>query len=98
MVIVEQDAAPTINPNMLPAGCQYFLLQVDGPFDSALCFDTGMGISNPSHTFIIFSDSDIVVEEWDICGSLECASGMMAPGRIHKYHRTHSRRHFETNR
>jgi glycosyl transferase family 25 len=70
VVIVEQGAAPTINQDMLPRGCQYFLVEDDGPFNSALCFDTGMGIANPSHTFIIFSDSDIVVEEWDICASL----------------------------
>jgi hypothetical protein len=70
VVIVEQDVAPTINHTLLPPGCLYFFLRDNGPLDRGLCFNTGMNISNPNHRFIIFSDSDIFLEEWDICGSL----------------------------
>lgn len=81
VVIVEQDAEPTINPEALPEGCQYFLLQHASPLNKGLCFNTGMSISHPKHTFMIFSDSDIFVEEWDICGNLrmcqryDCTTG-----------------------
>ncbi len=70
VVIVEQDAEPTINPEALPEGCRYFFLQDDGPLNKGLCFNTGMIISHPKRAFMIFSDSDIFVEEWDICGNL----------------------------
>ncbi|MCI0590274.1 MAG: glycosyltransferase family 25 protein [Gammaproteobacteria bacterium] len=81
VVIVEQDAEPTINPQALPEGCQYFLLQHNSPLNKGLCFNTGLSISHPKRTFMIFSDCDIFVEEWDICGNLrmcqryDCTTG-----------------------
>lgn len=70
VVIVEQDLEPTIDLTALPQGCQYFLLRHKGPLNRGLCFNTGMHISNQNHTLMIFSDSDIFVEEWDIRGLL----------------------------
>jgi hypothetical protein len=81
LIIVEQDVEPTITPLALPEGCQYFFLKDDGPLNKGLCFNIGMNISHSKHTFIIFSDSDIFVEEWDIRGNLrmcqryDCATG-----------------------
>lgn len=70
VVIVEQDTESGIHPGDLPEGCQHFLLQDAGPLNKGLCFNTGMNISDPEHAFLIFSDSDIFVEEWDIRGHL----------------------------
>jgi GR25 family glycosyltransferase involved in LPS biosynthesis len=81
VVIVEQNAEPTITVAELPSGSQYFLLPDDGPLNKGRCFNIGMNSSDPKHTFIIFSDSDIFVEEWDIRGNLrmcqqcDCATG-----------------------
>jgi len=70
VVIVEQDREATINPKDLPLGCQYLLLREGGPLDRGLCFNTGMKISKLNSSFLIFSDSDVFVEEWDIRGQL----------------------------
>jgi GR25 family glycosyltransferase involved in LPS biosynthesis len=70
-IIVEQDSEGTISPAALPKGCQYSLVQDDGPFNKGLCFNIGTKISNPEHTLLIFSDSDIFLEEWDIRGNLK---------------------------
>jgi GR25 family glycosyltransferase involved in LPS biosynthesis len=70
-VIVEQGAERTISPAALPEGCQYALARSDGLFNKGLCFNIGMNISNPEHTLLIFSNSDIFVEEWDIRGNLK---------------------------
>lgn len=81
LIIVEQDVEPTVTSLALPEGCQYFFLKDNGPLNKGLCFNTGMNISHPKHTFMIFSDSDIFVEEWDIRGNLrmceryDCATG-----------------------
>lgn len=81
VVIVEQDAESTINARDLPPACQYHLLQEGGPFNNARCFNAGMDRAHPDHTLLIFSDSDIFVEEWDIRGHLrmaqryDCATG-----------------------
>ncbi|MCI0590476.1 MAG: hypothetical protein L0Y67_02545, partial [Gammaproteobacteria bacterium] len=81
VVIVEHDAEPTIDREALPEGCRYIFLQDDGPLNKGLCFNTGMSGLHPKRTFMIFSDSDIFVEEWDICGNLrmceryDCTTG-----------------------
>jgi GR25 family glycosyltransferase involved in LPS biosynthesis len=80
-VIVEQSAEPTISRMGLPPGCRYFLLQDNGPLNRGRCFNVGMTISHTENTFLIFADSDIFVEEWDIRGNLrvcqqyDCATG-----------------------
>lgn len=80
-MIVEQGAERTISPAALPKGCQYFLAPDGGPFNRGLCFNIGMNVSNPEHTLLIFSNSDIFVEEWDIRGNLrmcqryDCVTG-----------------------
>jgi GR25 family glycosyltransferase involved in LPS biosynthesis len=73
VVIVEQDAVSTINAGDLPPGCQHVLVQKSGPFNKAHCFNFGMERAHPDHTLLIFSDSDIFVEEWDIRGQLKMA-------------------------
>lgn len=70
IVIVEQGMTSTIDPAALPDGCQYSFLESDGPFNRGRCFNIGMKLSDPTDTFLIFSDSDIFMEEWDICGNL----------------------------
>jgi GR25 family glycosyltransferase involved in LPS biosynthesis len=69
-VIVEQGVERTISAAALPKECQYFLARDGGPFNKALCFNIGMSVSNPEHTLLIFSSSDIFLEEWDIRGNL----------------------------
>jgi hypothetical protein len=81
VVIVEQDREPTIDWADLPEGCQYLLAPADGPLDRGLCFNAGMNILPPERAFLIFSDSDLFVEEWDICANLrmcqryDCTTG-----------------------
>jgi hypothetical protein len=70
VVVVEQGAEPTFAQEALPEGCRYFLLREDGPLDRGRCFNVGMRLSNPDDEYIIFSDSDIFIEEWDIRGNL----------------------------
>ena len=43
-------------------------LREDGPLNRARRFDAGMELVD--HAFLIFSDSDVFVEEWDIRGNL----------------------------
>ena len=81
VVVVEQNAAATINVTDLPTQCQYLLVQDGGPFNQARCFNEGMRLVPTDHTLLIFSDSDIFVEEWDLRGQLrmaqryDCTSG-----------------------
>jgi len=81
VVVVEQNSETTVDPASLPEGCRYFLLRDDGPLNRGLCFNAGMRISRPEDAFMIFSDSDVFVEEWDICANLrmcqryDCATG-----------------------
>jgi len=81
IVIVEQDAEPTINSVTLPEGCEYSLVRDGGPLNRGLCFNVGMGMARPNDRFLVFSDSDIFMEEWDIRGNLrmcqeyDCATG-----------------------
>ena len=76
VVVVEQDVEPTLGSL---SNCEYVFLRDDGPLNRAACFDAGMRITDDS--FLIFSDSDIFVEEWDIRGNLriceqyDCATG-----------------------
>ena len=82
IVIVEQDLETTIDLRALPKRCLYYLLRDGGLLNRGLCFNTGMNISDPNHPFIIFSDNDIFLEEWDICGNLrmceryDCTTGL----------------------
>lgn len=81
VVIVEQDVEPTLSATAMVEGCQYLFLRDHGPLNRGLCFNAGMNLSNPKSSFLIFSDSDIFVEEWDIRGNLrmcqqyDCATG-----------------------
>ena len=76
VVIVEQGAEPTFAPL---SDCKYLHIREDGPLNRSACFDAGMKLVDDS--FLIFSDSDIFVEEWDIRGNLriceqyDCATG-----------------------
>ena len=76
VVVVEQDASSTLAPL---SNCKYLFIRDDGPLDRAACFNAGMMHTDDS--FLIFSDSDIFVEEWDIRGNLriceqfDCATG-----------------------
>ena len=70
VIIVEQDVESTIDNVSLPGGCQHFLLRNDGPFNKGLCFNVGMKLSNQNGEVLIFSDSDIFMEEWDIRGNV----------------------------
>jgi hypothetical protein len=70
VVVVEQDAEPTIAPDVLPEGCRYFHLRDGGPLDKGRCFNAGMSLSKPDDEYMIFSDGDIFLEEWDIRGNL----------------------------
>lgn len=71
VIIVEQDEEPTISSASLPDGCQHVLLRAKGPLNRGRCFNRGMSIAPPDCKLIIFSDNDIFIEEWDICGNLK---------------------------
>lgn len=76
VIVVEQNAEPSLS---LPETCRYLFLRDDSPLNRAECFNAGMKLTDDS--FLIFSDSDIFVEEWDIRGNLriceqyDCATG-----------------------
>lgn len=76
VVVVEQDVEPTL---ALPSNCKYLFLRDAGPLNRSACFEAGLKITDDS--FLIFSDADIFVEEWDIRGNLriceqyDCATG-----------------------
>jgi hypothetical protein len=78
VVIVEQDSEPSIKETEL-SQCKYLFIHDDGPLDRAACFKAGIKLSDSS--FLIFSDSDVFVEEWDIRGNLgmcqkyDCTTG-----------------------
>lgn len=69
-VIVEQDTDPTIDAAILPKTCQYMFLQDGGPFNKGLCFNRGLDNSSQAKRYVIFSDSDIALEHWDIRGNI----------------------------
>src|SRR5262249_24006495 len=70
VIVVEQDSQPTLGAEALPNGCKYLLLRKDAPFNKGLCFNAGMTVSEVARSFMLFSDSDIFIEELDICGNL----------------------------
>jgi hypothetical protein len=81
LVIVEQDIESTIAEANLPEGTQYLLLRDAGPLNKGRCFNAGRSSAPADCRFLIFSDSDILVEEWDLCGNLrmceryDCTTG-----------------------
>ena len=76
VIVVEQAAEPTLEPS---SNFKYLFLPDAGPLDRSACFNAGLKLTDDS--FLIFSDSDIFVEEWDIRGNLriceqyDCATG-----------------------
>jgi len=81
VIVVEQDAEPSLSSSDLPRGCRYLFLKWDRPTNNAVAFNAGMSIAGPEAQFLIFSDSNLFVEEWDICANLrmcdryDCATG-----------------------
>lgn len=79
VVIVEQDTEATLSKVASLSQCKYLFLREDGPLNRAACFNAGMKLAEQQ--FLIFSDSDIFVEEWDIRGNLrmcqqyDCTTG-----------------------
>ncbi len=71
MIIVEEGVEPTIHPSALPQSCQYLWLRTDGPFNKSRCFNAGAKLAPPERKLIVFSDSDVFIEEWDICANLQ---------------------------
>jgi hypothetical protein len=63
IVVVEQDSEPTLKQDQLPQ-CRYVVIRNDGPLDRTA------GLELTDRPFLIFSDSDVFVEEWDIRGNL----------------------------
>jgi GR25 family glycosyltransferase involved in LPS biosynthesis len=75
VVVVEQDAEPTFAETAVLSGCKYLFLRDDGPLNR----ERYLSLTDAS--FLIFSDGNIFVEEWDIRGNLQicqrydCATG-----------------------
>lgn len=78
VVIVEQNTELTLTETAV-SGCRYLFVPESGPLNRAECFNAGIKITDSP--FLIFSDSDVFVEEWDIRGNLgmcekyDCATG-----------------------
>ena len=70
MVIVEQGAAPTLDPSALPSNCKYVFRQDERPFDRERCFIDGIGQSPAGRHVFILCDSDIYLETLDIRANL----------------------------
>jgi glycosyl transferase, family 25 len=81
MVIVDQGAAPTLDPSTLPSNCKYVFRRDDGPFRRERCFLDGIGQSQSSRNVFILCDNDIYLETLDIranlrmCERYDCATG-----------------------
>ena len=67
IVVVEQDSEPTLTQDQI-AQCKYLFLRDGGPLNRTGCFNAGMELTTSQ--FLLFSDSDVFVEEWDIRGNL----------------------------
>ena len=81
MVIVDQGAAPALDPSALPPNCKYVFRQDEGPFDRERCFIDGIGQSRAGRRVFILCDSDIYLETLDIranlrmCEQYGCVTG-----------------------
>ena len=67
VVVIEQDSEPTLTQAQR-AECKYLFLPDRGPLNRSACFNAGIELTH--HPFLIFSDSDVFVEEWDVRGNL----------------------------
>jgi len=70
MVIVDQGAAPALDPSALPPNCKYVFRQDEGPFDRERCFIDGITQSQAGRRLFILCDSDIYLETLDIRANL----------------------------
>lgn len=70
VIIVEQGVKPTIHRMLLPQACRYSLVENDGLVNRGRCFNIGMELSDAADAVLIFSDSDIFSEAWDLCGNV----------------------------
>src|SRR5262245_35169022 len=70
MVIVDQGAAPGLDPSALPPNYTYVFRQDGGAFDRERCFIEGIGQSQADRRLFILSDSDIYLETLDIRANL----------------------------
>ena len=68
--VVEQGLRPSVDAASLPTNCEYIFLHSDGPFNSELCFATGIRHSDPSRTRFILTDNDVYLETLHIRANL----------------------------
>src|ERR1043166_8249440 len=68
--IVEQGLRPSVDTASLPTNCEYIFLHSQGPFNSELCFATGVRHSDPSRTRFILTDNDVYLETLHIRANL----------------------------
>ncbi len=71
LLVVEQDAQPGLRPRDLPEGALYHFLPDGGPFNRALCFQTGFRLFEQSREVFIFSDADVHLDRENIMANLE---------------------------
>ncbi len=71
LLVVEQDAQQSLQPRDLPEGALYHFLPDGGPFNRALCFQTGFRLFEQSREFFIFSDADVHLDRENIMANLE---------------------------
>src|SRR5215510_154871 len=70
MIIVEQGLRPSVDTRKLPTNCEHIFLHSDGPFNSALCFATGIRHSEPNRRRFILTDNDVYLETLHIRANL----------------------------
>ena len=81
MVIVDQGAAPTLDPSTLPSNCKYVFRRDEGPFNRERCFIDGIAQSQARRNVFILCDNDIYLETLDIranlrmCERYDCVTG-----------------------
>ena len=68
--IVEQGLRPSVDTARLPSNCEYIFLHSDDPFNSELCFATGIRHSDPSRSRFILTDNNIYLETLHIRANL----------------------------
>ena len=68
--IVEQGLRPSVDTARLPINCEYIFLHSEGPFNSELCFATGIRHSEPGRRRFILTDNDLYLETLHIRANL----------------------------
>jgi glycosyl transferase, family 25 len=88
--VVEHGGRSTLLRSDLSAGCSYFLVQEEGPFDRTRCLAAGLEHAPDDCAFVILSDDDVFIDSLSIranlriCERYDCATGFKSCVKLSK--------------